>query len=230
MNLFYADPADVHLPVLTLRNQEAKHVTKVMRYREGDELFATDGKGTLYKTEIIYTGRDHVELRVTESTFEEPEEPWVTICIGLLKKRDRLEFAVEKTVELGVNEIIIFKGDHSQKENIRLDRLEAAVLSAMKQSRRLYLPEVSLRGSLEESIGTETGHNISVVVADETTENSRMNNRLKEKIILVVGPEGGFSEEERRLFKNLKPQFYSLGSKRLRTETAAIVMADHFRR
>lgn len=228
MNLFYVHPNDVHLPHLTLRGQEARHASKVLRYREGDELFATDGRGNLFRTKIVAVGREQLSLHLTESRFEDRERPLLILCLGLIKKRDRLEFAVEKAVELGVNEIVIFKGEHSQKENVRTDRLEATALAAMKQSLRYYLPEVSVLPTLAESLEKKADGS-TIVVADETTENTSLS-PLQDRILLIVGPEGGFSEKEREELKNRDSQHYSLGQKRFRTETAAIIMTEHFRR
>lgn len=229
MNLFYVHPDDIHLPRLILRDQEARHASKVLRYREGDELFATDGVGNCFRTEITQIDRSSITLTVLETSYEESENPRLTLCVGLIKKRDRLEFAAEKATELGVNDIIFFKGGHSQKENIRLDRLKATVLSAMKQSLRYYLPEVSVVHSLREVLDKKKDQ-AALIMADETTEN---NNRLdlqeKGEMLLIVGPEGGFSEEEREELKKRGAHPYSLGSKRLRTETAAIVITEHFR-
>src|SRR5690554_5327803 len=100
MNLFYVHPDDIDLPQMVLREQEARHATRVLRYREGDELFATDGQGNCYKTTITQADRNSVTLTALETLHEEQEKPRLILCIGFIKKKDRLEFAVEKAVEL----------------------------------------------------------------------------------------------------------------------------------
>lgn len=228
MNLFYVPHGNIELPYLTLTGQEANHASKVLRYRAGDQIHATDGSGTLFTAEVEALSRDSVVLRVIDTQTEEQETPRISLCVGLIKKRDRLEFAVEKAVELGVNEIILFRGRHSQKEKVRTDRLEATALSAMKQSLRYYLPAIHIESSLVEVIDKH-GEESDIIMADETTDSTALHNLSAQKQLLIVGPEGGFSKEERELLKKRHGIPYSLGKKRLRTETAAIVMTERFR-
>lgn len=227
MDLFFVHPSDVQLSHLTLRDQEARHAGKVMRYRPGDTVFATDGEGHLYKTELIETHRNHVLLELLEQRFEQRSHPELTLCLGLIKKRDRMEFAVEKAVELGASHIMVFKGEYSQKEKVREDRLESTILAAMKQSQRVYLPTLTVSSSLEEVLKSHGGE-ADIIVADETSVNEKIS-RGSNNILLIVGPEGGFSSNETGLCERWNAQMYSLGNKRLRTETAAILMVDRFR-
>jgi 16S rRNA (uracil1498-N3)-methyltransferase len=131
-------------------------------------------------------------------------------------------------VELGVDEIIVFRGDHSEKGNVRLDRLESTALSAMKQSLRVFLPKVSFAESLADVIESyeQAG---AIIYADETLEQKVSQSHLDSNLMLVVGPEGGFSESERNVLKNRGGVPYSLGDKRLRTETAAVTVTDRYK-
>ncbi len=228
MDLFYVHPSDVQLPYLTLRDQEARHAGKVMRYRVGDTVYATDGKGYLFKTKLIENRRQEILLELLDKKFEEPPEIKMTLCLGIIKKKDRLEFAVEKAVELGVHKIVVFKGEHSQKEKVREGRLAMSALAAMKQSLRVYLPQILIFSSLER-VYEEFGNECTIVLADETSKNEKLHIEETENLLLVIGPEGGFSQNEKNLRERWKPLIYSLGEKRLRSETAAIVMVDRFR-
>lgn len=228
MNLFFADPKDIHPSYICLREQEAVHAAKVLRYNSGDELSVTDGEGSLYKTVIREIKKNKIILDQVEKKTEEREGPYIQLLLGVIKKRDRLEFAVEKAVELGVSEIILFKGRHSVKENVRMDRIEAAVLSAMKQSLRLYLPGVSMFASLRDAIEFKAADS-KLILADETIGQTTIKVSLSERYALIVGPEGGISTSERAMLEELNTTAYSLGSKRLRAETAAIAMVDRFR-
>ena len=231
MNLFYANPEDIHLPEVLIRDQEAKHITKVLRYMVGDMLDITDGNGSKFSCKISWIDKDRVTAEVIENQSEERRLPWITLCVGIIKKRDRLEFAVEKAVELGVDEIIVFRGEQSQKQNVRIERLKDTALSAMKQSLRFYLPEVRVESSLKKALNS-MDENASAIVADETAGEDHSFEKLtsgREKITLIVGPEGGFSKKEREEMDQRGVLCYSLGEKRLRTETAALLMVDRFK-
>lgn len=227
MNLFYVKPEDVQGEVIKIRDQELKHAVKVMRLKAGDHIDVTDGMGQLYHCEIISLAKNNGDLRVLDSQKESRELPEIVLCIGILKKRDRLEFAVEKAVELGVNKIVVFRGDHSEKKNVRSDRLENTVLAAMKQSLRTYLPEIELEETLQSALA-KADKETAIVLADQETTSQNISGSSN-SYFLVVGPEGGFSPQETDILKSIDAISYSLGSKRLRTETAAVIMADRFR-
>lgn len=233
MNLFYAGPKAIQGDSIIIEGQESIHIAKVLRYAVGDEVYVTDGKGYRYRCKIGSVSKKTVTLDIQERSFFEPSTFPVSVAIGLIKKRDRLEFAVEKITELGADEIIIFAGDHSEKSSLRIDRIESAVLSAMKQSLRYWLPEVRFFKSAEKLL-EETHGADAIIIGDETEEKNTLES-LKKRIpdggraLLVIGPEGGFSQNERTLFKKFNAYRCSLGVHRLRTETAAIVMTDRYK-
>jgi 16S rRNA (uracil1498-N3)-methyltransferase len=232
MNLFYTEKSRVQPPVLYLDGQEAQHAVKVMRLREGAPVQVTDGEGMIYSCVIRSLTKSSVTAEITGSGQIKPEEPHITVVLGLIKKRDRLEFALEKCTELGANAFIVFRGDHSEKENVRVERLETAVLSAMKQSLRAYLPPVTVASSLDEAL-EGASDNTQLLMADETEASGAVKQQpaseSRNKVMLIVGPEGGFSERERKLLEKLNSKKVSLGSYRLRAETAAIAFTDRVR-
>ncbi|MEX0944789.1 MAG: RsmE family RNA methyltransferase [Balneolaceae bacterium] len=231
MDLFYALPEDIEGSHLTIKGQEAKHITKVLRYRVSDKIVVTDGMGTQFQGEISDIHQSAVTVSILSKQVEKRVEPFVTVCMGNIKKRDRLEFAVEKITELGADRIIIFKGEHSQKENVRADRLHAATLAAMKQSLRLYLPEIHIESSLKNALNYCESDDL-LIVADETVDKMHQTKAFrsdKTSFFLVIGPEGGFSLRERELMDHHHAMKVSLGEKRLRTETAAVIMTDRFK-
>lgn len=228
MNLFYAHSDDIYPSELSIRGQEAIHITRVLRFGEGDEIFVTDGKGSRFICVINRIGKQELTAEIREKVIEERPSPFLTLCLGIIKKRDRLELAAEKAVELGADELILFRGEYSQKENSRLDRLEATVLSAMKQSLRTWLPSVYHENSLERALMYRKERSL-LIVADETTNPDVSQIKEAANYFLVVGPEGGFSDNERKVLNDREAIPFSLGSKRLRTETAAIVMTYHFK-
>src|SRR6056297_53828 len=228
MNIFYSPLSSITPNSLKLTGQEAKHATKVLRIRPGDQIHVTDGAGKLYQCNVSEVQKSDVVCTILDTKVEERKSPFVTLVVGLIKKRDRLEFAVEKSVELGADEIVVFRGDHSEKGNVRLDRLGSTVLSAMKQSLRVFLPNVRFTENLADVIESKA-ESATLVYADETTDIGDSQSRLDNKLMLVVGPEGGFSESERSILKNKGGIPYSLGDKRLRTETAAITITDRYK-
>lgn len=225
MNLFYAPPGRISGRRIRLDESEARHAARVLRYREGDAIRLTDGEGTLYKGKVSRVDRNEVDVEWTEREEVPPPRPARVLGMGIIKKRDRLEFAVEKAVELGASGIALFRSRHSEKENVRMDRLESAALSAMKQSLRAWLPAVELYDSPEEVMEAH-GEKGAVILAhgegDHPFEPSGYGGL--EKLLLMVGPEGGFSDEEVGRARQNGAGVVSLGSYRLRTETAAIVM------
>lgn len=227
MNLFYSDPGKIQNNTVIITGQEAEHITKVLRHSVGDTVKVTDGKGNCFDCEIKDFQKSTVFLEISGTEREVISPPAVCLCLGIIKKRDRLEFAVEKSIELGVTKVILFNGEHSQKSNVREDRLEKTAISAMKQSLRFYLPEIIVENSLQDAI-ENNGKDSKVIVADETTEKGEENHKQSKNYFLVVGPEGGFSKGERKYLKTINPIYYSLGKKRLRTETAAVVMVDRY--
>lgn len=228
MNLFYAHSEDIVLPVIKLKGQESKHATKVLRYRLGDEIMITDGKGQLYTCKVSSIGKEDLTAEVVSTSFEDRPFPYLTLVLGLIKKRDRLEFAIEKSVELGVDQIIIFRGDHSEKQKFRIDRVESATLSAMKQSLRLYLPDIKEAESLKSAIEMINNPG-TIVLADETKEDDINPTLAEDRYTVVIGPEGGFSKNEKKWLNHIQAIPYSLGDKRLRTETAAMIIIDRFK-
>lgn len=228
MNLFYTEPKEVSAGYFRLLGQEARHASKVLRIREGDEVYATDGKGSLLKGEVENIGKDAITAFITGTEQKSRSEPELVLAMGIIKKRDRLEFAVEKAVELGVSEIILFNSDHTEKTKVRMDRLENITLSAMKQSLRLWLPQVAISDSLDDVL--QEHPNDKKLMAHEKVKKSEWNPEPagSSKIVLFIGPEGGFSEREVNLAEENDADLVSLGDHRLRAETAAVAFLSQY--
>lgn len=227
MNLFYTKPELIDKNQLTIEGQEAVHVSKVLRMAAGDTIRVTDGAGSLYTGTIREIRSKNIIVSISHKEAEEPPLPEVTIAMGIIKKRDRLEFAAEKATELGARRIIFFKGDHSEKTKVRADRLHATVLSAMKQSFRFYLPDIQVLNSFDELIESLGAGSLLVVADQQANCDIELADSYK-KVICVIGPEGGMSKREKDLWQKINAKTVQLGGKRLRAETAAIIMADRF--
>lgn len=231
MNIFYAPPSQINNGFVELLNQEAKHASNVLRVKEGDELVIVDGKGGRYEGPIQRITNKSVQVQIESQQKILVSDPELILGMGIIKKRDRLEFAVEKAVELGVSHICLFQSEHTIKENVRLDRLEAKALSAMKQSQRAWLPEISLFESFGAML--ESFPDTRYLAAHEKVEvDDRPIPPPKagggEKLLLLVGPEGGFSSDEIAVLRDKDVRLISLGRNRLRTETAAVAFLSQF--
>lgn len=222
MNIFYTKTEQVFGDIIELAGQEARHASKVMRYREGDRIDIVDGEGVWYECEVEYIVKDSLKARIQNQRTIPAPSPRIVAALGLIKKRDRLEFAVEKAVELGAKEIVLFKSRHTVKQNVRMDRLEAAALSAMKQSLRAWLPEVKLFDTIEQVLQEYSDSSILLAhkTKDEVVPLSDIQNG--KKLLILVGPEGGFSKWELDLAQEHGAKMISLGAYRLRAETALL--------
>lgn len=229
MNLFYTKSLITagSSKEFTIEGQEAVHASKVLRFREGERINATNGAGIIAQGGIIQIKNDYVRVEVEKWSAYPRPVPEVAIAVGSIKKRDRLEFALEKAVEMGVLEFIVFPADHSGKQKIRKDRLESVALGAMKQSLRAWMPSISVGRSLRAILNDYRSERI--IFADETKPGSIRNPDVwhgENKLLFVVGPEGGYSEAEKQLMRDREK--ISLGGHRLRTETAVIAIAALF--
>lgn len=229
MNLFFTENliSTGSSQEFILEGQEAVHAAKVLRYREGENIDATDGAGSIFNGKVVQIQKDYVRAQIENSTVYPRPTPEIAIAVGNIKKRDRLEFALEKAVEMGIQEFIVFFGDHSEKQKIRLDRLESVAIGAMKQSLRAWMPSIRESKSLQ-SVLNGYG-SVRIIFADETKPsitNERADWQGEKKLLFVVGPEGGYSEDEKQLIE--KRERISLGRHRLRTETAVIAIAAQF--
>ncbi|MEX0719526.1 MAG: RsmE family RNA methyltransferase [Balneolaceae bacterium] len=228
MNIFYVEPDRVKENEFELTGQEAQHATKVLRLRRGDEIHATNGQGKRLTGNVELLSRDSVTAFIKKTEEKAKPEPEIVLAMGILKKRDRLEFAVEKAVELGASEILLFNADHSEKTKVRFDRLENIAMSAMKQSLRFWLPKISVFDSLDEIVKSYPG--AEILMAHERTLSSEQGTPNVEmmKKLLLVGPEGGFSDREVELIREKCGKLISLGDYRLRAETAVVAFLSRF--
>lgn len=225
-NLFYTRPATIVNGFLELEGQEAKHASKVMRFSEGDTLHASDGLGNIYRSEITEVNKKKITARITETIHEDQPDFKKVIAFGAIKKRDRLEFAVEKAVELGAWEVCIFHADHSERSKINQERLQTIAMSAFKQSKRFWLPKVVFIDSLDEVMDHYMDH--QPVMAYMQSEAEEPGQLTEARTLLLVGPEGGFSKRETQIAKTKNSKLITLGKYRLRAETAVMAMLSQY--
>ncbi len=228
MDLFVALPEDIHGPSLDLRGDEAKHLVRVMRKRVGDHLFVTDGEDTTYEVTISAIGRDvcHCEIVRMMPRRNEPSVE-VTLALSLLKNASRFEYAIEKATEHGVRSVIPLVCERTIVHHHRSDRTEKIALAAMKQAQRSYRPRIFPVTSFETLVANAEHYDLRIIPHEKVEQSHFVGSVLqhhedKRSVLIVIGPEGGFSDAELETasFHEFIP--ISLGPRRLRTETAAV--------
>ncbi len=208
----------------SLIESESKHCINVLRHKEGDTITVTDGKGTFYKTRITNPHPKRCELELISST-KEPSRPYrIHIAIAPTKNNDRLEWMVEKAVEMGVDEITLIICHHSERRKLRLDRIEKVVISASKQSLKANFATVNDLIKFSDFIKTQNPEQTYIAhCRDEEKQLLKNCYNVGQNATILIGPEGDFSEAEIKEATEKKITAISLGSARLRTETAGLV-------
>lgn len=222
MNLFF-EPG-ISQGVRFLDEAESFHAVKVLRRKRGDHIRITDGRGFFYDAVITDADIRRCTFDIEEQHEQQPPAYSIHIAISPTKNADRIEWFVEKAVEIGVAEITLVDCDHTERRHQKTDRLEKVTLSAMKQSLKVWLPVVHPLQPLREFIPTVAADQKYIAYVDN--DNPEL---LKNVItpgstyVVLIGPEGDFSKEELTLAEQNGFKKVSLGPARLRTETAGIV-------
>jgi 16S rRNA (uracil1498-N3)-methyltransferase len=226
MQLFYAP--DIKLDYHVFDQEESRHAIKVLRLKKGDILHVTDGKGNLYETEIIEDDIKKCAVKIINTTEQYgTRDYYLHIAIAPTKNIKRFEWFLEKATEIGIDEITPVLCDHSERKNIRHDRMGKILVSAMKQSVKAYLPQLNDMTNIRKLISESNEEMKTIAIADEEDKQHLKDLFTSRKEILVlIGPEGDFSTEEIQEAKEKEFVPVSLGRSRLRTETAGIVACN----
>ena len=224
MYLFYCPDIEKQQ---TLSEEESAHCVRVLRYSVGDEILITDGRGTTYTARITNPHPKHCDFEIISQEEQAPHHDFhLHIAVAPTKNIERLEWAIEKCVEIGVDEITPLLCRFSERKQLRTDRLEKIILSAAKQSLTPYLPVLHELTPYDDFIQEQVKHDQQCFIAHCYKDEKRL---LKDEIeqgrdvLVSIGPEGDFSEKEVADALQLGFAPVSLGNSRLRTETAAVV-------
>ena len=228
MQLFYA--ADFTAPEYTLSEEESRHAVKVLRLVEGDTLYITDGRGSLYRCEVASAHQKHCLVRVVEHFEEFEKMPYrLTMAVAPTKNIDRYEWFLEKATEIGVTEVVPIVGEHSERKVIKAEREEKVITAAVKQSLKAYHPHLADITPFAKLVRAEfTGRKFIAHCGDAVKEKRYLASTLRkgEDVMILIGPEGDFSPEEVQLAVANGFEEITLGTQRFRTETAAVVAVD----
>ena len=208
-----------------LPEEEAGHCIRVLRLGEGDEIVLTDGQGSFYKAAISRAHPKHCEVTLLES-WKQPDL-WnfnLHIAIAPTKNMDRMEWFVEKATEIGFDELTFLNCRFSERKVIKTERISKILVSAIKQSLKARLPQLNEMTDFNKFI-TQPFLGQKFIAHCYEGEKPLLKDMVHpgEDALVLIGPEGDFSEEEVR--KATENDFIpiSLGKSRLRTETAALV-------
>jgi 16S rRNA (uracil1498-N3)-methyltransferase len=225
MQLFYNPSIDKNTHEITFDKIESRHVIKVLRKKEGDHIYLTNGKGDLFHCKISIANDKKCLISVVNiEQKKQHRKYYLHLAIAPTKNNDRLEWFLEKATEIGIDEITPIICDNSERKFIKLERLKKIIISAMKQSLKFHLPKLNEVVTLSEFLkhNQTQGKYIAHCVENEK---QLMKDVLlpQESSTILIGPEGdfSFSEIEKSLQKGYTP--ITLGEARLRTETAALV-------
>lgn len=225
MQLFYQPDIAEDAQQIIFPRDESKHIVKVLRKKEGDLLHVTNGKGFLFVSELTLITAQQCIAKVMEVKKEKTPKYYLHMAVAPTKMNDRYEWFLEKATEIGVMEITPIICEHSERKVVKMDRFERVLQSAMKQSLHFTLPKLNQPVRFSEFV-TDTPDGVKYIAhCEEELEKKSLQNSSKteEKAIVLIGPEGDFSSEEIEMAKENGWNPVSLGSTRLRTETAAIV-------
>ena len=218
MNLFFSNFSETDIEILVNEN-DSRHIIKSYRRDIGDVLNFTNGNGLLAECKIIEKGKK-IKVKIVKLSNKKPDKVSIHIAVSPLKNPSRFEWFVEKATEIGVKEITPIITKHSEKKKVNHERLERISISSLKQSNQLFKPKINSTENFSDFVKNNSDQKI---MANLKTKNILKKESINSnKICLIIGPEGGFSEDEIQLAKDNKITEISFGKNRLRSETAAI--------
>ena len=226
MELFFSNI--INNNIIVLDAFESKHCIRVLRKKIGDMINVVDGKGNLYKSEIISVSNKDCHVKVKEILKDYAKRDYyIHIGISPLKNHDRIEWFIEKSVEIGVDEISFIGCDRTLQKSIKLDRFHRIAITAMKQTLKAKIPQINNIQNFKTFIQKCNDNNRFICHLEKGNKNdlfSFKNNIVKNKSsCILIGPEGDFTLDEIMISEKYKFYPITLGDSRLRTETAGVV-------
>jgi len=221
MHLFYIP--GIHSQKIQLSEDESKHALRVLRLGQGDLVGLVDGTGGKYEAVIAEAHPKKCLLQITSHVLNWGYRPYkIKIAVAPTKNLDRIEWFVEKATEIGIDAITFLLCERSERKTINLDRLEKIVVSAMKQSVKAYKPILQEMILFKDFVSDLAGTETYIAHLEEHEQKPLLQIKPSASNCVLIGPEGDFTPQEIALAyaAGIKP--VTLGSSRLRTETAAL--------
>ncbi len=224
MQLFYNSEITETTEQFSFSKEESKHVTKVLRKKEGDILNITNGKGWLFKAEISIANIKNCIATIVSKELQPKHKYNLHFAVAPTKMNDRYEWFLEKATEIGIDSITPVFCNHSERKFIKQERFEKIIQSAMKQSLNCYLPKLNEAIKFNDFIKQDFSGQLFIAHCEETDRKSlKAELKPNKEVTILIGPEGDFSVKEIETAIQNKFIPVTLGTTRLRTETAAIV-------
>jgi 16S rRNA (uracil1498-N3)-methyltransferase len=223
MNLFYTP--DITSGVYSLSEEESRHCKMVLRLGEGSIIHLTDGKGVLCEAMILDARSKRVTVEIVNRQESYGRRNYhLHMAVAPTKNIDRFEWFLEKATEIGIDMITPLICEHSERRQVRIDRLEKVMTAALKQSLKAYHPVLNEPSSFKKFISTPR-EGLSFIAHLDQDEPVLLQKVYRKPlpVTILIGPEGDFSEEEIHSALEHNYRCVSLGDSRLRTETAAVV-------
>ncbi|MEC7773075.1 MAG: RsmE family RNA methyltransferase [Bacteroidota bacterium] len=219
MNLFYSNFNKSDSDII-LDEIDSKHLSKSLRKKVGDIIRVTNGEGIEIRGEIIRLGKN-IKIKIINKIKHRKKDISIHIAMSPLKNPSRFEWFVEKSTEIGISEITPIITKFSEKKKVNINRLNKIIISSMKQSNQFYLPKVNPIISFEDFLKFNKDYKLIAHLKNSNSFNKKTIGG-KGKIVVMIGPEGGFSEEEILIAGKEKIKEISFGKNRLRSETAGV--------
>lgn len=226
MLLFYTpDIHDSHQQFV-LSEEESKHAVRVLRLGVGEEIYIVNGIGDLFRAKIIdaHPKRTTLDIVDVQKEYQRPSYH-LHVAVAPTKSMDRLEWFLEKATEVGIQEVTPLICEHSERKEVKVERLNKVVIAAMKQSLKAYLPQINEPVAFSKFLQQQDGGGVSKCIAHCVDAEKKYLSTLCQpngKYLILVGPEGDFSATEIQQALDAGFEPISLGNARLRTETAAL--------
>ena len=224
MHLFYQPALSPTDTTGTLTDDDARHATRTLRLGPGEVIAVTNGRGNRFGSVITKADNKGCAFRIDTVETVAPRPFFVHICVAPTKNIDRMEWFVEKAVELGIERISFFFGQHSERRVLKLERIEKIAVAAMKQSLQSWLPQLDEAVSFANLIEQPIDGQRFIAHMPENSQALHLFHAasLAQHYTVLIGPEGDFSAQEVQQAIDAGFQLVTLGPNRLRTETAAL--------
>lgn len=224
MQLFYNQEIQSDTTLFTFPKEESKHIIRVLRKSVGDILKITNGKGWLLDAEIIHADIKKCKIMVTK-VRKQPNRPYTLhLAVAPTKMNDRFEWFLEKATEIGIDAITPIICEHSERHIIKINRFRKILQSAMKQSQQSYLPTIHELTTFSSFVKIKNQDSCFIAHCENSKKHFlKAVVKPGSSTTILIGPEGDFSTNEIQMALKHKFIPVSLGSSRLRTETAAVV-------
>jgi 16S rRNA (uracil1498-N3)-methyltransferase len=223
---FYIE--DISSGNIVLNEETSKHIVQVLRMQNGEQLQLTNGKGTLFTAEITDNNRKRCTVHIIQTTTQPRPTTSISIAISLVKNNSRFEWFLEKATEIGVTEIIPLICTRTEKQHFRHERMNGILVSAMLQSQQTWLPVLQEPVKFADCVNKACQQQKLIAHCEAENNKVQLSSLLPTTAtsrLILIGPEGDFTNEEITLALNNAFTPVALGDTRLRTETAGLVSA-----